>query len=50
MKDKLGRKIMKEFAALKAKTDSYLTDINDEDKEAKGTKQCIIERKLKFED
>ena len=41
---------MKQFAASRAKTDSYLMDINDEDKKAKGTKQRIIERKLQFED
>ena len=29
---------MKEFAALKAKTCSYLTNNNDENKKAKGTK------------
>ena len=32
MKDQLGGKIMKEFAALRVKTCSYLTDNNDEDK------------------
>ena len=41
---------MKEFAALRAKTHSYLTGNNDEDKKAKGTKKCVIKRKLKFED
>ena len=30
------------------KTYSYLKDIND--KKAKGTKKCIIKRKLKFKD
>ena len=29
IKDELGKKIMKEFAALKAKTYGYLTDNND---------------------
>ena len=37
MKDELRGKIMKEFPALRAKTYSYLTDYNDEDKKAKGT-------------
>ena len=32
MKAELGEKIMKEFAALRAKKSSYLTDNNDEDK------------------
>ena len=31
MKDELGGKIMREFAALRAKTHSYLTDNNNED-------------------
>ena len=41
MKHELGRKII-EFAGLKAKTLSYLTDNNDENKKAKRTKQCVI--------
>ena len=48
MKDELGEKIMKEFAALRVKLNSYLTDNNDEDKKAKGTKKCVMKRKLKF--
>ena len=39
MKDELGWKIIKEFAALRAKTYSYLIDNNIEDKKAKGTKK-----------
>ena len=50
MKDESGEKIMTEFAALRAKTYSYSTDNKDEDKKAKGTKKCVIKRKLKFED
>ena len=50
MKDELGRKIMKEFAALTAKTNRYLTDNTNQDKKAKGTKKCVKKRKLKFED
>ena len=38
MKDELCRKIMKELAALRAKTYRYLTDNNDENKKAKDTK------------
>ena len=45
MKHKLGGKIMVKFVGLKAKTYSYLID----DKKAKGTKKCVIKRKLKFE-
>ena len=50
MNDELVREIMKEFVGLRAKTCSYLKDNNDEDKKAKGTKKCVINRKLKFED
>ena len=50
MKDELGEKIMKKFVGLRAKTYSYLTDDGSEDKKAKGTKKCVIKRKLKFQD
>ena len=50
MKSELGGKIMKEFVGLREKTYSYLKDNNNKDKKAKGTKKCVIERKLKFED
>ena len=50
MKDELGEKIMKEFVGLRAKTYSYLIDDGSEDKKAKGTKKCVIKRKLKFQD
>ena len=50
MKDGLGGQVMKEFVGLRAKIYSYLKDNNDEDKKAKGTKKCVIKRKLKFED
>ena len=50
MKDELGERIMKEFTALRAKTYSYLTDNNKEDEKGKGTKTCVIKRKIKFED
>ena len=29
---------------------SYLTDNNDEDRNTKGSKRCVIKRKLKFDD
>ena len=50
MKNELGRQIMKEFVGLRANTDTYLKDNNDEDKNAKGTKKCVIKRKLKLQD
>ena len=37
---------MKEFAALRAKRYSCLTENNDEDKKAKGTKKCVIKENL----
>ena len=49
MKDELGGKIMTKFSVLRAKTFSYLIDDGSEDKKAKGTKICVIKRKLKFE-
>ena len=50
MKDELGRKIMTEFVALRPKTYSYLADDCKEDKKGKGTKKCVIKRRLKFND
>ena len=50
MKDELGEKIMKEFVGLRAKAYTYLKDYGSEDKKAKGTKKCVIKRKLKSED
>ena len=49
-KDELGGKIMMEFVALRPKTYPYLTDDCKEDKKAKGTKKCVIQRRLKFND
>ena len=48
-KDELGGKIMKEFCALRAKTYAYLMDDDIENKKAKGTKKCIIKRRIMFE-
>ena len=42
IKDELGGKIMKKFIGLRAKTFSYLIDHSSENKEAKGTKKCVI--------
>ena len=40
---------MTKFVGLGAKTHSYLIDDSREDKKAKGTKTCVMKRKLKFE-
>ena len=40
MKDNLGGKIMAKFGGLRAKTYSYLTDEDSEDKKAKDKKVC----------
>ena len=50
MKDELGGRVITEFAALRPKTYSYLTDDYKEDKKAKGTKKCVIKRMIKFND
>ena len=41
---------MADFTVLRQKTHSYLTDGNDKNKKAKGTKMYVIKRILKFED
>ena len=50
MKDELGKGIFTEFVALRPKTYSYLTDDCKENKKAKGTKNCVIKRMIKFDD
>ena len=49
MKDELEGIIKTKFVGLRAKTYSYSTDDESKDKKAKGTKACLIKRKLKFE-
>ena len=49
MKDQFGGKITAEFAALRPKTHSYLTDNNNENKKAKATKKFVIKIKPKFD-
>ena len=49
MKDELGRKVTTKFAGLRGKTYSYLIDGGSKNKNAKGTKNYIIKRKLMFE-
>ena len=41
---------MKEFCALRTKAYEYLMDDDSEKKKAKGTKKCVIKRRLKFND
>ena len=41
---------MKEFVGLRAKTYAYLMDDDSEKKKVKGTKKCVINRILKFND
>ena len=43
-------KIITEFVTLRPKTYSFLTDDGKEDKKAKGTKKCVIKKKIKFND
>ena len=50
MKDELGGKIMAEFKTLKPKSYSYIMNDGWSDKKAKGTKKCVIKRRLKFND
>ena len=53
MNDKLVRKLITEFAALRPKTYSYLTDDNDENKKKKKkkkTQKLCLKQKITFED
>ena len=50
VKDEVGGKIIAEFFTLRPRTYSYLTDDGKEDKKAKGTKKCVIEKMIKFND
>ena len=45
----IGWKHHDKFVGLRVKTYTYLRDHSSEDKKAKGTKKCVIKRKLKFE-
>ena len=49
MENEVNGEIITQFAVLRPKAHSYLTDKNDGNK-VKGTKKCVIKRKLKFED
>ena len=47
-KDELGGKIIIEFCTLRRKTYPYLMDDHSEKRKAKGTKKCVIKRKVMF--
>ena len=50
MKDELGGDIITEFVALRPEAYSYITNDFIEIKKAKGTKKCVVNKMLKFED
>ena len=50
MTDELGGKIMTDFVALRPKTYSSLMDDGNSNKKDKGTKKCVIKRRLKVND
>ena len=41
---------MKKIVGLRENIYTYLIDDGSKDKKSKGTKKCVIKRKLKFED
>ena len=50
MKDELGGNIITEFVALRPKAYSYVTNNFIEMKKAKGTKKCVVNKMLRFND
>ena len=50
MKDELGGDIIMEFVALRPKAYSYITNNFIEMKKVKGTKKCVVNKKLRFDD
>ena len=50
MKDELGGDIITEFVALRPKAYSYITNNFIEMKKAKGTKKCVVNKLLRFDD
>ena len=49
-KDELRGKIMVKFCGHRAKIYAYLIDDDSKKKKAKGTKKCVIKRRLEFKD
>ena len=50
MKNELGGNIITEFVALRPKAYSYITNDFIEMKKAKGTKKCVVNKMLRFND
>ena len=50
MKDELGGDIITKFVALRPKAYSYITNNFIEMKKAKGTKKCVVNKMLRFDD
>ena len=50
MKDELGGDIITEFVALRPKAYSYITNNFIEMKKVKGTKKCVVNKMLRFDD
>ena len=50
MKDELGGDIITGFVALRSKAHSHITNNFIEMKKAKGTKKCVVNKMLRFED
>ena len=50
MKDELGGDIITEFVLLRPKAYLYITNNFIEMKKAKGTKKCVVNKMLRFED
>ena len=50
MKDELGGDIITEFVALRPKAYSYIKNNFTEMKKAKGTKKCVVNKILRFDD
>ena len=49
MKDELGEKITTEFVSLRPKAYIVIQQMAIMKKKGKGTKKCVIKRKIKFE-
>ena len=50
MKDEVGGKIITEFVSLRPKMYAYKMQDKKEDNKCKGTKKCVVEKTLTFDD